>query len=711
MLHQEKRIIENTATPLDQSGLSSEGRFGEIPAFAGVLSSGRRQNKIRPIISDTSMFKPDQYIFNRKSQNSNRRDIKKAIPFYGFALCLFFISLEVAAKSFEIKNAKTPHNLYRSYLNFSLPFVIPSDKRKCPPDTFAPAKAGIQPGSQNSKQRDIKIDPLRIFPKQHNQVLDSSYLRIQADSLYLKGERAFSRKQGDKGIRFLKQAILYNPKSVHLRRKLAEYYTKSGLWAEASVQYEALLKQDPLLHSLRRRLIEIYAFNDLTQAALKHYKILLKKKPENFPVLFQYALLLMKDKKWPQALKALKKAGRKAVEANQKVEILLAEISVYGNLYLPEQQKKRLAEARFLQPDREDLALKLAWLYTQFGKSTEAINVLKDYQRRQHQSIIVTQSLADLFMVLNKKMEAREQLLKLNELGVLDSNRFFYLAALLIEQEEYKQAIPYLQDLLIHPSPFTGHSRYLLGTVYEKQGQSSKALKEYKNISRESAYFVSARIRQAQILREQGRDSKALNLLKPVIFTSGNIPQALLLYTHLLWKKNQKNKSLNILTEGLKHFPQNRDLLFLRGLYLSRVGKFQEAMRDMEQILTHNPRDGETLHFLTSLYIKKSYNLNRAAALTRKALSFHPNSRSTLDILNGSLFQKEDFEPALKYLNQAYSENNQSSYIASHLGEIYYQLRDLKKSRFYLEKAALLETNEKQRKAIQNRARLLQAKI
>lgn len=566
---------------------------------------------------------------------------------------------------------------------------------------------------QNIKKSSEKIstDNSFTFSTQDNQVLDSSYLQMQADSFYLKGERAFSNGQWDEGIRFLKQALLYNPRSIHLHQKLAEHYTTAGLWAEASVHYEVLLKYNPLLHSIRRRLIEIYNFNDLTREALKHHKTLLKEKPDNFSVLFQYALLLMKDRNWPQALKAIKTAGKKVVGDDQKVEVLLAEISVYGQLKRPHQQKKQLAQASFLQPEREDLALKLAWLHTQFGKPHLAVNVLRDYQRRESRSVLVTQALVDLFMVLNEKVKARHQLLKLKELGALDLNRFFYLAALLIEQGEYEQAIPFLKDLLIRPSPFKSRFHYLLGAVYEKQGKNSLAFKEYKNIPPKNGYFVPARIKQAQILQKQEQDSKALTLLKPIIFTSQDTPRALLLYTHLLWKKQEKKKTLNILTKGLKHFPKNRDLLFLRGLYFSRTGKFQKAVKDMEEILVHNPQDGETLHFLTSLYIKKNHKLDRAKALARKALSFHPNSRSSLDTQRWALFQKGDFEPALKYLNQAYSLNSQSSYIASHLGEIYYQLKDLKKSRFYFKKAALLETNEKKRKEIQNRARILQAEI
>ena len=605
--------------------------------------------------------------------------LRKILSLYSLIFC-FFLSLEAGAKNTKFFKKDPLHKTNNT-------------------------------GQSIKKSEPKSIDNSIVFPTQNNQVLDSSYLQMQADSFYLKGERAFSNEQWDEGIRFLKQALLYNPKSVHLRQKLAEHYTTAGLWAEATVQYEVLLKHNPLLHSIRRRLVEIYAFNDLTREALKHYKTLLKENPDNFSVLFQYALLLMKDRKWPQALKAIKTANETATEDDQKVKILLAEISIYGQLNRPRLQKKRLAQASSLQPDQEDLALKLAWLHTQFGKPHLAINVLQDYQRRENRSVPVTQALVDLFMVLNEKTKARHQLLKLKELGALDLNRFFYLAALLIEQGEYEQAIPFLKDLLIRPSPFKNRFHYLLGAVYEKQGKNSLAFKEYKNIPPKNGYFVPAQIKQAQILRKQGQDSKALALLKPIIFTSQDTPRALFLYTHLLWKKQEKKKTLNILTKGLKRFPKNRDLLFLRGLYFSRIGKFQKAVKDMEQILVHNPKDGETLYFLTSLYIKKNHNLDRAEALARKVLSFHPDSRSSLDTQGWALFQKGDFEPALKYLNQAYSLNNQSSYIASHLGEIYYQLKDLKKSRFYFKKAALLETNEKKRKEIQNRARILQAEI
>lgn len=541
---------------------------------------------------------------------------------------------------------------------------------------------------------------------QTKHILDSSYLQVKADSLFLKGEKAFSNGHWSEGIQFLKQAIAYNPESVYLRQRLAECYTTAGLWTEAAAQYESLLKKNPLSQSIRHRLIEIYTFNNLTEEALKHYDVLLKGNPDNFSLLFKYALLLMKERKWPQALKALKVAEKRVTGADQKAEVLLAEISVYGYLNLPQQQKKRLAQAKNLQPNREDLALKLAYLYTQFAKPALAINVLQDYQNR-HRSPLASQTLADLFMVLNQKTAAFQQLLKLKDMGALNPSRYFYLAGLLIERKEYEQAIPFLRDLLIRPSPLSDRFHYMLGTAYEKQGNLSQALKEYENIPAQSHYFISARIQQAQILQDQKKVSKALALLKPVIFIPRDAPRALLLYTRLLWQKQKTGKTLNVLTEGLKHFPQHRDLLFLRGLYFNQTGKFQNALKDMEQILTHDPHDEEALRFLANLYIKENHSLDRVEMLARQALSRRPNSSTLLDTLGWTLFQKGEFESALKYLSQAYSQNSQSSYIASHLGEIYYQLKDLKKSRFFFEKATSLEANEKRRKEIQQRVRIL----
>ena len=538
----------------------------------------------------------------------------------------------------------------------------------------------------------------------------SGYLQIQADTFYLKGERAFSLGEKHKGIGFFKQAVLYDPRSIRLRQRLAEGYTSVGLWAEAVAQYEALLKEVPVLHSVRRRLAEIYALNDLSRPADEHYKILLSMAPESFPLLSQYARFLAQEKEWLKALEILKIAREKAPGVNQKVETLLMESSIYGLLGFPRRQKDLLALAPAEKPYRVDLILKIARRYVQFGETARAVRTLKDYHSRNSHSVETVRALADLSTALNQKAETRRWLLKLRELGELDFKRHFYLSALLSEQGDYGPARFLLQDLLNHSFSRADSARYLLGAVYEKQGEPLSALKEYGNIPSHSAYFVRARIQQAQILQNQGRDSKALNVLKPVIFARQHGPRALLLYTQLLWKKRKKQQTLKILTEGLKYFPQNRDILFLRGVCYSKSGNIQNALKDMEQILANNFKDGEALHFLADLHIKRN-DWNQAAALARKALALRPDSGSLLNTLGLALFQKREWGPALKYLTRAFSLSNHSGPIAGYLGEIYYQMNDLEKSRFFFEKAALLEPSEKKRKALQKRARALQAEI
>ena len=538
----------------------------------------------------------------------------------------------------------------------------------------------------------------------------SGYLQVQADSFYLKGARAFSLGEKHKGIGFFKQAVLYDPRSIRLRQRLAESYTAVGLWAEAVAQYEALLKEAPALHFVRRRLAEIYALNDLTRSADEHYKVLLSAVPESFPLLSQYARFLAQTGEWLKALEVLKTTREKAPGVNQKVEILLTESFIYGLLGFPRRQKSLLALARAEEPYREDLVLKIARRYVRFGETARAVSLLKDYHSRNSHSVETARALADLFTALNQKTETRRWLLKLRELGELDFKRHFYLSALFSEQGDYRRAADLLQDLLTRSFLRADSARYLLGAVYEKQGELQSALREYGNIPSHSAYFARARIQQAQILQNQGRDSKALNLLKPVIFARQNGPRALLLYTQLLWKKRKKQQTLTVLTEGLKHFPQNRDILFLRGACFSKTGDIQNALRDMEQILANNSKDGEVLHFLADLHIKKN-DLSRGEALARKALALRPDSGSLLNTLGLAFFQKGKWGPALKYLSRAFYLNNRSGPIAGYLGEIYYQMNDLEKSRFFFEKAALLESDGKKRKALQKRARALQAEI
>ena len=539
----------------------------------------------------------------------------------------------------------------------------------------------------------------------------SGHLQIQADGFYLKGERAFALGEKHKGVGFFKQAVLYDPRSLHLRQRLAESYTAVGLWAEAAAQYEDLLKEAPFLHPIRFRLAEIYALNDLSRPAGEHYETLLSAVPEHFPLLFQYAHFLVQEKKWLKALKILKIAREKAPGTNQKVEVLLMESAVYGSTGSPRRQKDRLAVALAEEPSRADLTLKIARRYVRLGETARAVRALKDHYSRNSHSAETARALADLFTVLNRKAEARHWLLKLRELGELDFKRHFYLSALFSEQGDYGPARLFLQDLLTHSSPRADRVHYLLGVVYEKQGEPLNALKEYGSIPSYSAYFAPARIQQAQILQNQGRDFKAMNLLKPVIFTRRNGPRALLLYTQILWKKRKKQRTLAVLTEGLKHFPQNRDILFLRGSRFSQSGNIQNAVKDMEQILANNSKDGEALRFLTDLHIKRN-DWDQAETLARKALTLRPNSGSLLSALGLALFQKGKWEAALKYLRRAFASGNRAGIVAGYLGEIYYKRNDLEKSRFFFEKAALLSADAKKRRALRKRARaLLQAEI
>ena len=345
-------------------------------------------------------------------------------------------------------------------------------------------------------------------------VWDASRLRIQADSLYLKGEKALNEGRKSLSVDFLKQALIYDPGAGHLLLKLGEIYTREGLWAEAVRQYERILEKDPFSRSAHSRLAEIYAFNSLIQKALLHYGILREQNPKNFPFSLQYSLLLIQEKNWPSALTALKEAEKRAIHRDQRVEVLLAEFSVYDFLNRPLEQKKRLEQARALKPEREDLTFQIASLYVRLGDFSQAVHVLKDYQKRRPlPSLQTTRALTGLLMALNRKTEALHQLLRLKSVGGLNRELNFYLSALLIERGQADRAVPFLKDLMAHP-PFPRGSRYLLGLAYEKQGRVPQALQEYKNISTESPYFVPGCMQQARILQDQGKPRKALAPLK-----------------------------------------------------------------------------------------------------------------------------------------------------------------------------------------------------
>ena len=74
-------------------------------------------------------------------------------------------------------------------------------------------------------------------------VIDKVRLQTKADSLYFQAEKAFFYDKRTEALKLYRQALLFKGESSWLRGKMAEIYILEGLYSQAFLQYQALLKK------------------------------------------------------------------------------------------------------------------------------------------------------------------------------------------------------------------------------------------------------------------------------------------------------------------------------------------------------------------------------------------------------------------------------------------------------------------------------------
>lgn len=531
------------------------------------------------------------------------------------------------------------------------------------------------------------------------EVIDKNYFEFCSDSAYLKAEMAFFEGNNREALEYFKKALLFSPQSPHLYKRIAEIYEQEGLFAEALHYHQKLKSNKGEDIESQKKLTELYHRKGLYGKALDNQEKLLQRYPDRFSLWFEQAILLSYYAQWGQALKALEKAEQKALNLKQKAPVLLSKAYIYAKLQKPSQVLGIIQQLESAPNQTEEIALKLADFYTSLGQSSLAVQYLEKVQQTTDEKGLISKALLKYYLSKSDWKKALQQMQNIQTLGQLEEPHYFYMALLYLEKKDYNKSLVYLKDLLMK-APKQGQYLYLMAFAYEKKGEWFSALQTYNKVRNSSPHFLAAQLQIAHIWKEIGLQERAFALLGKLSFPEKGKMQAhpLLLYAESLWNSGYKGQALTLLTKGLKIKPFHTDILFLRGLYLRKSGRYHMAVRDIKQILERKKEHEEALNFLADFYSEQKVHLHKAERLARKALSLKPHFSPFLSTLGWILFQKGKWKSALYYLNKAYL-NDKNTLIAKRLGKVHFVLKNFEKSDYFFKEAKRLKKHEEKNQA------------
>jgi tetratricopeptide (TPR) repeat protein len=273
-------------------------------------------------------------------------------------------------------------------------------------------------------------------------------------------------------------------------------------------------------------------------------------------------------------------------------------------------------------------------------------------------------------------------------------DRTYALRASLLARAEDKTALTKLYEELrqdaAKPEPAR---RLLLGQMAEFLKRYEEALDWYRGVPGGDQRWV-ARLRAANVLHELKRETEAFKALHD-IQADASAPEnargdAYILEADLLGKNKNAAGELEAFARGLAAFPDNPDILYARALAWERRDDIARAEADFRKILVVDPESTAALNALGYTLADRTTRYQEALELIDRARTAEPDNAAIIDSYGWVLYRLGRKDEALEELRRAFALQKDPE-IASHVGEVLWDLGKKEEARKYFEEARKLD--------------------
>lgn len=402
--------------------------------------------------------------------------------------------------------------------------------------------------------------------------------------------------------------------------------------------------------------------------------------------------------KWPQAINDAERLTEKYPD-NKELQLYLANLNMIVSNF---KEAKTILEDLHIRYDDWQIRYYLAKAYFGDQDYIAAKNILEDLTEMQREFRPAYLDLGKTYEVLGQPDKAQEVYERLLAIDPTSKEALNAMADLYIEQQNYAQALGYIQTLmalqpneehlkkliilelqeglyadalkhLLSIETMQDLDKYHLSVAYAGLEQWDEALAILDKIPPEGEIGCDAILLKASILKDTGRPKQALALLKTA------------------WQKHSteevfKNLGYELATE------------------LESTGKRDLALKVALELLERYPHDPVGLNFVGYLWADEGIHLDSAYAMIQEALKMKPDTGYILDSMAWVLFKMNRADDALYYMKKALHYLSDDPIINEHMGDILYQLQSTSEALDYYLKSSVLSgsANEELKKKIKS---------
>ncbi len=323
-----------------------------------------------------------------------------------------------------------------------------------------------------------------------------------------------------------------------------------------------------------------------------------------------------------------------ALENDDPVDILIAEVEILEEMGEARQARRRLESSLNDKPENKQLRFAYGRKLVEEGSYREAM---------QQFEIIVDQDPQDFEML-------------------------YSLALISIEANQLSDARDYFQRLLVNGQRLDD-AHYYLALISDEESNPDQAIEHYLQVNGGNNYLVSLR-NYMELMIEQDRYDEASNHIRQSRLRRPEINSTLLaLEGGLLLDAQEFYPAFTFLSRAINNNPNDIQLIQLRTLVSQELDDFALLELDLRSLMRLEPNNPSPFNTLGYYLADKTSRYNEAKELIDRAVELSPNDPAIIDSLGWVQFKLGMYEQSKINLERAF-ELFPDHEVAAHLGEV-----------------------------------------
>ncbi len=360
-------------------------------------------------------------------------------------------------------------------------------------------------------------------------------------------------------------------------------------------------------------------------------------------------------------MRALVERFPESADAQQSLAMVAASISRFE---VADMAARRALE---LRPEWNKPRLFLVRLLLSQGKRDEARRLLEDFVNRSPDDHGLHMLYGQFLVEEQEFSKARDVFEQLLRDQPKEPDALFAVGILSLQLDDLNGAHIYFTRLF-ETGERQDDAAFYLGQTAERSEDARTALDWYEKVKGSNA--TDAQVRVAFLRAKAGEVEQAREILNQLRSKSPDDAVALyLIEAQILNEVGRADDAMNVFNTALEIYPDDKSLLYARGLQAVDRGQLQLAEQDLRRIISADPEHADALNALGYTLANRTDRYEEALGYIERAYALKPEEPAILDSMGWVNYRLGHYEVARDYLRRALEKMDDGE-IAAHLGEV-----------------------------------------